>query len=230
MNYDEIEDRKPVDSTGQNDKNNPPSKLEEEKLYNMLKRWYLDDDSHSSEWRQRAKSNDDFVVGDQWEKEATSRHREENRVPLTFNYTLAFMKAVAGLEIGTRHETVFLPEVVEEGDVAANEVLSQTSHWMGDQCDAEDEQGEAFFNTLVSGMGWTESTMDWDASKDGEYKEESIDPQEMRWDKSARKKNLIDARRVFRARKFTRDEAQALFPDADAGDLNAGWAYASIRR
>ncbi len=202
----------------------PVSKLNHVKLYQTLKSWYLLDDAHSAEWRAQAKADDDFVAGDQWELKASTAMTDENRVPLTFNFTLAFIKAVAGLEIGSRHETVYLPRVVEEGDIVANETISETSKWMGDNCDAADNQSEGFQDTITGGMGWTESRMDWEDEEDGKYIEEKLDPIEMRWDRSARKINLQDARRVWRVRTMTLDEAQAMFPDADPEDLNAEWA------
>lgn len=202
----------------------PVSGMDDAQLYLTLKQWFLYDDDHSKNWRSEAKVCFDFVACDQWEDTARKAHTDTNRVPLTFNYTLSFIKAVCGLEINSRHETVYLPRNIEEGDIIANESLSDVSKWMGDNCDAEDEQSEAFMDTTICGMGWTESRMDWEMSRDGMYVEEKLDPLEMRWDRSARKKNLQDSRRMWRVRTMTLEEAMALFPDAEPGDLNAAWA------
>jgi hypothetical protein len=202
-----------------------PSELEDASLYLQFKTWYLLDDGHSSEWRGVAKTEFDFVACDQWPETTAKTLNDEGRLPLTFNYVGPFVRAVAGLEIGTRHETVYLPRVIEEGDIIANETVSDTSKWMGDNCNAEDEQSEAFQDTLVCGMGWAESRMSYEEDDpDGKYMEEKLDVQEMRWDRSARKKNLTDARRVWRVRQMALDEARDMFPDAKDGDLNATWA------
>lgn len=206
----------------------PVSKMESDDLYRTLRSWYLQDDQHSAEWRKQAKKDFDFVAGDQWEEKTKTTLTDESRVPLTFNYTLAFIKAVAGLEINSRHETVFYPRNLEEGEIIANETVSGTSKWMGDNCDAEDEESEAFQCTTICGMGWTESSMDYEEDPDGKYLERQLDPIEMRWDKSARSKNLQDSRRVHRARKMLLEEAQALFPDADPWELNASWAETGV--
>lgn len=202
----------------------PVSQLDDLELYRTIKQWYLLDDAHCSPWREKARSDFDFVACDQWEDKAKTALNDENRVPLTFNYTLSFIKAVCGLEINSRHEIVYLPRVVEEGDITANEVLTETSKWMGDNCDAEDEESEAFQDTVICGMGWTESRMDYEEDPEGMYIEEKIDPLEMRWDRSSRKKNLQDARRIYRVKKVSLDDAMAMFPDAEPGDLNATWA------
>ena len=43
------------------------------------------------------------------------------------------------------------------------------------------------------------------------FLEDQVDPLEMRWDRSARKKNLKDARRIWRVKTMGIDEAQAGF-------------------
>lgn len=200
------------------------SNLDDIELYRTLKQWYMLDDAHCLPWHTQARKDFDFVACDQWEEKAATAMNDANRVPLTFNYTLSFIKAVCGLEINSRHEIMFLPRAVEEGDIVANETLSETSKWMGDECDSEDEESEAFQNTAICGMGWVESRMDYEEDDEGKYIEESVDPLEMRWDKSACKKNLQDARRIWRVKTMTIDDAQALFPDAERSDLHAAWA------
>lgn len=203
----------------------PPSELADTELYLTLKQWYLMDDAHSKDWRDQAMQDFDFVAGDQWQEKTSKAMEAEGRAPLTFNYVGPFIEAVAGLEIGTRHETVFLPRNIEEGDIIANETISDTSKWMGDNCNAEDEQSEAFKDTVICGMGWAEPNMSYEEDDpDGKYVEEKLDVQEMRWDRSARKKNLMDARRIWRVREMLLEEARDMFPEAEDGDLNASWA------
>ena len=201
-----------------------PSELDHLALYLQLKQWFLLDDAHSEEWRKMCREWHDFVAGDQWKSTTTKEMEGEGRVPLTFNYVGPFIDAVCGLEIGTRHNVTFLPRVIEPGDIIANEVIGGTSKWMGDNTNAPDEETEAFRSGAICGMGWIESRWSHDSEADGAYEENCIDALEMRWDRSARKKNLMDARRVWRVREMTLDEARDMFPDADDGDLNCGWA------
>ncbi len=202
-----------------------PSELENQALYLQLKQWFLLDDAHSKEWREQAKKDFDFVAGDQWEDSTRKALEAEGRYPLTFNYIGPFVEAVRGLEIGTRHEVMFLPRVVEPGDIIANETVANTSNWMGDNCNAGDEQSEAFGDTVICGMGWLDARMSYEEDDpDGKYMEEKLDVQEMRWDRSAKKKNLTDARRVWRVQEMTLDEARDMFPDAQDADLDAAWA------
>jgi hypothetical protein len=205
-----------------------PSKLEAEALYLTLKDWFCADMAHSAAWRTEAKGDFGFVAGDQWKPEDKAALEEQRRPVITFNRSLAIIKAVAGIEINGRHDTVYLPRGTSPGVVKANELLTAASQWMGDNCDAEDEQSEAFQNAIVCGMGWTESRLSYDEEADGAYVETAIDPLEMYWDRAARSKNLADARRVFRVRKMTLDEARdfakSLGADVFDDDLDAAWA------
>lgn len=209
----------------------PTKELSDVGLYKKLKDWFLGDSQHSGEWRKDAERNFNFVAGDQWDETTKQQMIDEKRPPITFNLSLTVIKAVAGLEINGRMETVFYPRGTEEGDVIANEGLNGASKWMGQNCDAEDEQSNAFEDVLICGMGWTESRMDYLDEPEGKYIEEKCDPLEMYWDKSARAQNLADSRRMWRVKRMSLDEAKALaerlgcdMETLDDEDLNAAWA------
>lgn len=211
------------------DRDKPLSALDETALYVQLKEWFAADFEHSSAWRKGAKDDFDFVAGDQWSPKDKAALDDQNRPVITFNRTLSIIKAVAGIEINGRHETVFLPRSTTPGAIKANEILTAASQWMADGCDAEDEQSEAFQDATICGMGWTEQTIDYDEDPDGSYNEPRIDPLEMVWDRSARAKNLQDARRLFRVRRMSLFEARDLAAslgeeNIDDADLNATWA------
>jgi hypothetical protein len=205
-----------------------PSKLDTDALYLTLKDWFCADMAHSAEWRTQAKADFGFVAGDQWSPEDRAALEEQRRPVIVFNRALSIIKAVAGIEINGRHDTVYLPRGTSPGVVKANELLSAASQWMSDGTDAEDEQSEAFQSAVVCGMGWTEARISYDEEPDGMYVEANVDPLEMYWDRAARSKNLTDARRVFRVRKMTLDEARdfakSLGADVFDDDLDAAWA------
>ena len=209
-----------------------PSKLDTSDLFNTLRDWFKLDMAHSAEWRANAKTEFDFSSGKQWKPEDEAALEEMKRPVITFNRALSIIKAVAGIEINGRHDTVFLPRGNQPGVVKANELLTSASQWMSDGTDAEDEQSEAFQDTLVCGMGWTEMRISYDEEYDGRYVEQKVDPLEMYWDRAARGKNLHDGRRVFRVRKMSiaeaRDFAMSIgAEDVHDDDLDASWAIGS---
>lgn len=217
------------DALNDDDKGKPVSELDEAAIYNRLKNWFKADFAHSQDWRSGARLDFDFVAGDQWSAADKAALLDQKRPAITFNRTLSIIKSVSGIEINGRHETVFLPRGTAPGTIKVNELLTGASQWMADSSDADDEQSEAFQDAIVCGMGWTEPSLEFEEDPDGAYTEDKIDPLEMVWDKSARKKNLQDARRIFRVRKLSLEEARDLAAEFgeevhDDADLNADWA------
>lgn len=179
--------------------------------------------NHWSDWRTLARKDYDMYAGDQWDEEDKSYLEDNDRVPVVFNRTAPIVDAVHGTEINNRQEVRYSPR--EMGDVRVNEVLTNAAKWVRDGCDAEDEETDAFLDTLICGMGWTETRLDMDRNPDGDVVIERTDPLEMLADPSARKRNLDDARYLFRYRDISRQELDGMFPGKarDIAPGTAGW-------
>jgi hypothetical protein len=200
----------------------PPSKMSPGERFRVLQGWVRSDAQFSKKWRKQAMSDFEFRAGDQWSDDDKAVLRDSMRPVIVFNRVLTILKAVAGMEINGRHEIEFLP--VGNEDTEPNEILSAASKWMSASCDAEDEESEAFDNCSTCGMGWTENRVTYELDPLGSYSEESIDPLEMGWDMAARKRNLVDARRLWRLKQLPVSEAMVQFPNLNPDDLNAVWA------
>lgn len=185
------------------------------------KKWYRSDIKKVNKWRREAREDFQFRDGDQWSKEDKQVLEEQGRPVITFNRSGVLVDAVVGAESSNRRETQYLPR--EVGDSIPNELITSAANWFRDQCDAEDEESEAFKDTVTAGMGWTETRLDRTNNPDGEPKIERLDPMEMVW-KDGSKANLVDSKRIWRVRKMDIAEAQKLFPNASPDQLNAAWA------
>lgn len=208
-----------------------PAKLSDEQLYLWLKDLFSSDAEHCRPWHEKAKEDFKFRASHQYtEKELEDMKAVNAGPPIVFNLSHSVISAVAGIEINQRHEVVYLPRGTDEGQIKVNETLTGTSQWMGYECDAEDEESEAFEEALDCGMGCTESRMDYEQDADGMYIEEKVPIREMYWDKRARKKNLVDAKRVYRAREMplyeAREWAAAQGIEAEDAELDCKWAAA----
>lgn len=199
-----------------------PSKMDKGDLFKFLQREFTQDAAHSAVWRRDAKTHFDFIASEQWTPDEKSQLKEQLRPEVVFNRSITIIKAVAGFEINSRHEIQFLPRNTTE--TAVNELLTAASKWMGQDCDGEDEESEAFQHTLITGMGWCEHRLDYEMESAGQYTESVIDPLEMYWDRKARKKNLVDSRRMWRLRKMAVTDAMDLAPGYDELQLDARWA------
>ncbi len=199
-----------------------PSHLEASEAMRVFKAWFKGDKQHSSDWRTEAKTDFDFVAGDQWSEKDQGILKDQNRTPITFNRTLTLIKAVAGMEINGRHEIAYLPRKLEDSDV--DETLTGASKWMADECDGEDEESEQFQHALICGIGVAEHRMDYEEEAEGKYIEETIDPLCFFWDRTSRKKNMVDRRRDWYVKTMPLGDAQQLFPGKSSAQLDAKWA------
>jgi hypothetical protein len=190
--------------------------------FETLKGWYRADVVKANKWRKNAVEDFKFRDGDQWTDEEKSFLESQMRPVVVFNRTGVLVDAVVGSEIGNRREVRYIPR--ELADAKPNELLTSAAEWFRDQCDAEDEESEAFKDTVTAGMGWTDTRMDYEDNPAGDAKVDKIDPMEMVWDCHASKANLVDTKRRWRVRKMALEAAEALLPGVDPDLINAAWA------
>ncbi len=192
-------------------------------LSRKLRKLFRVDREFSAKWRAEAKEDFDFVAGEQWSTEDKEHLKSLMRPVITMNRTHTIINAVSGQEMSNRQETRYIPR--EEGDAKPNELLTEAARWFYDASSGDDENSEAFLHTTICGMGWTDTTLDFDNGDEaGAPMMAAVNPAEMFWDRNARKNNLTDAERVWRVKKLPLSKAREEFPDADEGDLDAAWA------
>lgn len=215
---------------GERDRDDAKKRLNDaDAIFSKLKKWIKADYNSKGQvnWRREAREDFDFEAGEQLSEDDKAILMDAKRPIVIFNRVGTTVDSVAGQEVGNRQEVQFLPR--REGVVKKNELLTAAAKWFRQQCDAEDEESDAFRDLVVCGMGWTETRLDYEDDPEGNPKVDRTDPLEMGWDSAAKKRNLVDARRVFHIRRdVPLDEAKALCPgDPDRpfedADYNASW-------
>lgn len=182
-----------------------------DELLRKFSEWDSDVMGAQSQWATEARLCYDMVAGDQWDKDAIEQLKLQEIAPITWNRVQPLVDAVSGAQIQNRHEIRFFPR--EVGDASVAEVLTAAAEWVADEGDFADEETDAFFDTLVCGLGWTETRMCYEEEPDGEIKKDRVDPLEMRWDPAARKRNLADMTFLRRRRPFSKSQFRARFPE-----------------
>jgi len=176
---------------------------------------------HSSEWRDHTRDSFDMDAGRQWDEQTMSELSEQNRVPVTFNRISRVVSAIVGTQIQNRQETRYIPR--ELGDIKESEIYTAAADYIRDNCDAEDEETDAFADMLIGGMGWTETRLETEVDPDGEVLIERIDPLWMYWDPHARRKNIDDRKWQMLVRRVPVEEFNRRWPDADVQSASELW-------
>jgi hypothetical protein len=174
--------------------------------------------THLSKWKQEARESYDFVAGVQWNQEDVDKLTNEQRQPITFNRTATTVDAVSGYEINGRQDVTFIPRTTEDNGPA--EVESNAARYFRQECDAEDEESDSFYDMLTCGMGWVEHRMDYETAPEGMLAVERVDPLEMGYDPTAKKRNLVDRRWDIRGMWMDKTKAEEKWPDHDWGSPN----------
>lgn len=164
-------------------------------------------------WREAARTAYQFYAGNQWSEREKADLKADERPAITFNRTVRVVNAVTGLEVQNRQTIAYSQR--EQGDAIKSEILTGAVNWVRDLCDAEDEESQAFKDCVICGLGFTDTYLNYELDPDGEIIEDRIDPLEMGWDPSSKKRNLDDAKFIWRARKYTLREVKEIWPDAD---------------
>ena len=185
----------------------------DDEVLKLVKTCKKDSDKHLAGWLREAKDSFDLVAGHQWSEEDRAILETMNRPAVVFNRVGPVIDSVCGTEVSNRQQVQYIPRQV--GDSGVNELLTGAASWVRDNCDAEDEESDAFFDTCVCGLGWTETRLDYIDDPEGQILIERVDPLSMRYDPAAKKRNLVDARWVQREEWMTKDEIESTWPEAD---------------
>lgn len=225
--------------------NKLPSQMDEDDCFKVLQKWYIADMRANSPWYSEARTDYGYESGDQYDEEEKAKYRERDRIYVTMNRVKPTVDVICGMEVTNRQEVTYLPrttapafpevdpktgqmipvpEHVDDG--AVTEGYSEVARWARDNCDAEDEESDSFRDTVISGMGWTQTLMEYEDDPEGKIIIDRKDPLTMGWEHTSTKRNLDDSRRFHETKwDVPVDVAHHMFPDRDIGDLHAGWAF-----
>ena len=199
----------------------PPAELEEQALFRRIKSWHANAKPGFEKWRKEAEEAFNFISGHQWTDEEKAKMEEASRPLVTFDRLGAVIDVVVGSEINNRQEASAKPR--DKSDAPVAEVAGDVIEFLRDDADADDAEGDAFRDLLISGMGW-------DGLRLAEQNDrrlmhyDHVDPFEMRWPAGCRARNLGDAPWLLRIRSVDRLAAEELLPDHKWDEINAGWA------
>ncbi len=211
--------------------------LNHEKLVKQFNDWDKRLDGHWAEWVDEAKEAYDVTAGRQWDKEAEDAAEDAKLTTISVNRIDSIVSAVCGSEMTNRQEVRYYPREMssrgEDGqvsDAVVNEIFTSAADWIRDECDAADEESEAFRDCVICGIGVTETRMDYEIDPEGVALIMRVSPLEIRIDPAARRPGAMDAQYIRRTRKFSPDEAKLRFGVEGESDRSNGGSSGRIER
>lgn len=191
--------------------------MKKDDLYRMLTSKYRACRENTAKWRCAAKKDYALYHGNQWDEGDIEALRCTGRPYLTFNQVMPLVNAVIGSEINNRRVAKFVPRT--PGDVKSNEILTSVGNWFREEANGERIDTNVFKDSLITGMGWSETTLDYTTKLNGQPSIKRLDPFKMVWDSHASADNLRDAKYLFYATTLPMDQLEAMFPDEDCREF-----------
>ena len=177
-------------------------------------------------WRKDAEEDFNFVAGHQWDEDDILKLEAEKRPVITFNRVNVIIAAILGIEENQRTEPTFLPHGTEDNGLS--EATGDFHRWVRDYGELEVENAASFEDMITCGMGWSESSMDYETDLNGKYIEESVYPLEMYWDPTAKKRNLKDRQWQARAKKYSVRQIKERWPDAEVMESTTAGVFDDV--
>jgi len=183
--------------------------------HDKRKAWFLAEASRQAVNRALMAKCESFYDGQQWAYEDAERVRERGQAPVVYNEIKPTIDWLIGTERRSRVDFVVVAE--EPGDEADEDARLKTKllKYLDDTNRAAFERSFAVEDAFKAGLGWLEVGLRGDQSGPPVY----IGAESWRnilWDSQASKRDLSDARYLFRIKVVDLDVAQALFPDKEA--------------
>lgn len=168
--------------------------------------------NHQSRWKRSSWESFEFRSGRQYTAEEVAELEAAIRPTITFNRIGPVVESVHGHQINNQTEIKIVPRGIQNDGMS--QVYTSAIKSVDDECDAVDELSEAFLDAIVCGVGAIEMYMSYDDNADGDLISASHIPVlEMGWDPRAYKRNMSDARWIYRQRRWSRKEAEQRWPE-----------------
>lgn len=138
--------------------------------------------------------------GKQWLAEDEERYKEDGLPIITINKTAPVVDSISGFEIQNRTEVSYTPRMVGNEDARFADVVENGVNYIESNAQSAFHNSMAFLDTLICGVGFTDTIIDYNKNDRGEVVEERFFPGFAMWDWSARDKNLKGANWIAKAK------------------------------
>lgn len=164
-----------------------------------------------------------FLCNSQYDEEEKKVGAAEK---LQFNIIAPLINGVCGSAINNQRDVSYRPNAAMPSDEAADasEIIQKTASWIRRLSRAQVAEQRAFRDAVTSGIGYVETSIDYEAHESGEFIIESLPPEQIIYDANACRLNLSDAQHLFKVTRVPLWVLEQQFPDVPLEELSADWA------
>jgi hypothetical protein len=180
--------------------------------HEMRKGWFLTEAHRQAANRARMARCESMYDSEQWSYQDAEDLRARGQNPVVYNEIKPTIDWMIGTERRARVDFVVVANMDDEGadDDATNK--TKLLKYLDDTNNAHFERSWAAEDAFKAGIGWLEVQVRGDASESPVYVG-NVSWRDILWDSFSRRRDLTDARYLFRVKVVDLDVAEAIFPD-----------------
>jgi hypothetical protein len=179
--------------------------------HEQRKGWFIAEAHRQAANRARMARCEAFYDGEQWRYDEAEEVRDRGQNPVVYNEVKPTIDWLIGTERRTRVDFTVIPDTDDEG--ASDDAATKTKllKWLDDTNRAHFERSWAAEEAFKAGLGWLEVGVRGDRT-DAPVMVAAESWRNILWDSNARRRDLSDARYIFRVKVIDLDVAEAIFP------------------
>jgi len=187
------------------------SQLNEKTILEPLERWFNQDSSWDSDYRDNAELWFEYYHGTQWTSEEAEGLRSRGQAVITFNHIKPAIDSIIGSERQNRPKVTMAGRTIDDQDIA--QIKTSLYNYISYNTRADDELDTFIKDAFVSGRGWMYVHPELEGEEFKDLKHTRVDYRDMFIDAMSKKDDLSDCRRLHRAVFTDEDMIKQSFPN-----------------
>ncbi len=201
------------------------SELNSKNILDPLEKWFSEDSSWDSNYRDKAKSWYEYYHGHQWTSEEATALQERGQAVLTFNHIKPAVDSIIGSERQNRPKVTMAGRTPDDQQIA--DVKTYLYNYIGYATKSDDEIDKMVRDAFVAGRGWLYVYPEMDGDEFRDIRHEFIDYRDMFIDSMSKRDDMSDCRRLHRAVFTDEDVVKQSFPKyMPNGDIGQSSGFA----
>ena len=187
------------------------SDLNEKTVLEPLERWFSDDSSWDTTYRDNAKMWYEYYHGAQWTSAESATLAERGQAVITFNHIKPAIDSIIGSERQNRPKVTMAGRTLDDQHIA--QVKTSLYNYITYNSKTDDEIDKMIKDAFITGRGWLYTYPQLDGAEFVDLRHEFVDYRDMFIDSMSKRDDMADCRRLHRAVFTDEDIIKQSFPN-----------------